>query len=135
MATWVRSPQVDEMDALENKDRRLYFKWGVEPSYWLLPKLRVSMRFDRVILDIYDSQNSFRVLSPKIAFPLDNWGEVFVQYSHYWYGDKVQLRPARCRSRASPTATCSSCRRRSSGSSDDTYSEAIVRDSRYDRLR
>ena len=45
------------------------------------------------------------------------WGEMFFQYSHYWYGDKVQLRPgqvpletdARQRRR-------SSCRRRSSGS-------------------
>jgi hypothetical protein len=93
MATWVRSPQVDEMDALHNKDRRLYVKWGVEPSYLVLPKLRVSARFDRVILDVYDAENSFRVLSPKIAFPLDGWGELFFQYSHYWYGDKVQLRP------------------------------------------
>ena len=92
MGTWVRSPQVDEMDPLKNKDRRLYFKWGVEPSYLVLPKLRVSARFDRVILDVYDSENSFRVLSPKVSFPLDGWGELFVQYSHYWYGDKVQLR-------------------------------------------
>jgi hypothetical protein len=81
------------MDPLKNRDRRLYIKWGVEPSYLVLPKLRVSTRFDRVILDEYDSQNSFRVFSPKLAFPLDNWGEIFMQYSHYWYGDRVQLRP------------------------------------------
>jgi hypothetical protein len=93
MLTWVRSPQVDEMDPLKNRDRRLYLKWGVEPSYLVLPKLRVSTRFDRVILDEYDAQNSFRVFSPKVAFPLDNWGEIFVQYSHYWYGERVQLRP------------------------------------------
>jgi hypothetical protein len=92
MATWVRSPQVDEMDPLHNKDRRMYLKWGVEPSYRLLPQLAVSARFDRVILDLYDSENSFRVLSPKLSFPLDNWGEIFVMYSHYWYGDKVHLR-------------------------------------------
>lgn len=92
MGTWVRSPQVDEMDPLNNKDRRLYFKWGAEPSYLLLPKLRASLRYDRVILDLYDSANSFHVLSPKLSFPLDGWGELFVQYSHYWYGDKVQLR-------------------------------------------
>jgi hypothetical protein len=92
MGTWVRSPQVDEMDPLHNKDRRLYFKWGVEPSYLLLPKMRISMRYDRVILDVYDSQDSFHVLSPKVSFPLDGWGEIFVQYSHYWYGDKIQLR-------------------------------------------
>jgi hypothetical protein len=93
MVTWVRSPQVDVMDALENKDRRLYLKWGAEPSYDITPRLRASVRYDRVILDMYDGQDSFHVLSPKISFPLDNWGEVFVQYSHYWYGDKIELRP------------------------------------------
>ncbi|NVB83596.1 MAG: hypothetical protein HOV81_34800 [Kofleriaceae bacterium] len=93
MATWVRSPQVDEMDPLVNKDRRMYLKWGVEPSYKVLSKLYVSARFDRVVLDLYDSENSFRILSPRITFPLDTWGELFFMYSHYWYGDKVRLRP------------------------------------------
>ena len=92
MATWVRSKQVDEMDPAVNRDRRMYLKWGVEPSYRVLPQLQVSARFDRVILDLYDSENSFRILSPKIAFPLDTWGEIFIMYSHYWYGDKVHLR-------------------------------------------
>ena len=93
MATWVRSPQVDEMDPLKNRDRRMYVKWGLEPAYKLLPKLWLAMRYDRVILDLYDSQDSFRVMSPKVVFPLQSWGELFVQYSHYWYGDKIQLRP------------------------------------------
>lgn len=93
MATWVRSPQVDEMDPQINRDRRLYLKWGVDPSYAILPKLRVSARYDRVILDVYDAENSFRVLSPRITFPLDKWGELFFMYSHYWYGDKIRLRP------------------------------------------
>jgi hypothetical protein len=93
MATWVRSPQVDEMDPQINRDRRLYLKWGLDPSYQVIDKLRLSARFDRVILDMYDSENSFRVLSPRITFPLDKWGEVFVMYSHYWYGDKIRLRP------------------------------------------
>jgi len=93
MITWVRSPQVDEMNALDNRDRRLYLKWGIEPGYKILPKLKASVRFDRVILDVYDSQDSFRVLSPKLSFPLDDWGELFFQYSHYLYGDKIQLRP------------------------------------------
>jgi len=93
MATWVRSPQSDEMDPQVNKDRRLYLKWGVEPSYMVNASLKLSARFDRVILDMYDSENSFRVLSPKITFPLARWGELFFMYSHYWYGDKVQLRP------------------------------------------
>lgn len=93
MATWVRSPQVDDMDPAVNRDRRLYLKWGIDPSYQLLPQLRLSARYDRVILDVYDSENSFRALSPRITFPLDDWGELFLMYSHYWYGDKVRLRP------------------------------------------
>jgi hypothetical protein len=93
MATWVRSKQVDEMDPAINRDRRLYLKWGVEPSYRLAKQLQVGVRFDRVILDVYDAENSFRVVSPKLGFPLDNWGEIYVQYSHYWYGNKVHLRP------------------------------------------
>lgn len=93
MLTWVRSEQVDEMDPALNKDRRLYLKWGVEPSYMLLKQLKISARFDRVILDMYDRENSFRVLSPRLTFPLASWGELFFMYSHYWYGDKVHLRP------------------------------------------
>jgi hypothetical protein len=92
MATWVRSEQVDEMDPAINKDRRLYLKWGLEPSYRIFEHLQVSLRFDRVVLDVYDSENSFRVISPKISFPLDTWGEIFAMYSHYWYGDKIHLR-------------------------------------------
>jgi hypothetical protein len=42
---------------------------------------------------MYDSENSFRILSPRITFPLAQWGELFFMYSHYWYGDKVRLRP------------------------------------------
>jgi len=93
MSTWVRSPQVDEMDPQINRDRRLYLKWGLDPSYQLVKQVRLSARYDRVILDVYDSENSFRVLSPRITFPLDTWGELFFMYSHYWYGDKVRLRP------------------------------------------
>ncbi len=92
IATWVRSPQRDEMDPMANKDRRMYLKWGVEPSYLVSPKVKLSVRYDRVILDLYDSANSFRVLSPRVTFPLARWGELFVQYSHYTYGDKVHLR-------------------------------------------
>jgi len=93
MLTWVRSEQVDEMDPAINKDRRLYLKWGLEPSYKVFPSLKLSARFDRVIMDVYDSENSFRVLSPRVTFPLAKWGELFFMYSHYWYGDKVHLRP------------------------------------------
>jgi hypothetical protein len=104
MATWVRSHQVDEMDPSVNRDRRLYLKWGAEPSYKINKRLTASVRYDRVILDLYDADNSFRVLSPKLGFPLDTWGELFVQYSHYWYGDKVHLRPGQVPLETEPDA-------------------------------
>jgi len=93
MTTWVRSDQVDTMDPLRNKDRRLYLKWGVEPGYEIRRGIRASLRYDRVILDLYDRDNAFRVLSPRLAFPLDDWGELSAMYSHYFYGDKITLRP------------------------------------------
>lgn len=93
MATWVRSEQVDEMDATANRDRRMYVKWGVEPSYRVHPRVSLSTRYDRVIMDLWDAENSFRVLSPKVSFPLDGWGDLAIQYSRYWYGDKIHLRP------------------------------------------
>ncbi len=93
MTTWVRSDQVDADDPIANKDRRLYLKWGVEPGYRFGKRMRASVRYDRVILDFHDAENSFRVLSPKLSFPLEDWGELFVMYSRYVYGEKIQLRP------------------------------------------
>lgn len=94
MTTWVRSKQVDEMSPQLNKDRRLYLKWGLEPGYLVWRRgVRAAVRYDRVILDMYDRENSFRVLSPKVSFPLDAWGELSLMYSRYLYGDKIQLRP------------------------------------------
>ncbi|HUH06131.1 MAG TPA: hypothetical protein VML75_29280 [Kofleriaceae bacterium] len=93
MATWVRSNQVDDMNPMANKDRRMYLKWGAEPMYRVRDGLHAGLRYDRVIMDLYDAENSFRVLSPKLSFPLDRWGELVVMYSHYFYGDKIQLRP------------------------------------------
>ncbi|RMH36577.1 MAG: hypothetical protein D6689_22285 [Deltaproteobacteria bacterium] len=104
MTTWVRSEQVVPDDPLANKDRRLYVKWGAEPSYALGPHVRASLRYDRVILDFHDAANSFRALSPKLAFPLADWGELFVQYTHYWYGDKIALRPGQVPLESEPDA-------------------------------
>jgi len=93
MMSWVRSDQVDAMNPLMNRDRRLYLKWGVEPGYKISDTIRASLRYDRVILDMHDAENSFRVFSPRVSFPLSKWGELFVMFSHYRYGDKIQLRP------------------------------------------
>jgi hypothetical protein len=93
MTTWVRSEQVDIENPMRNKDRRMYLKWGTEPSYDIRRGLRASVRYDRVILDVRDSANSFRAFSPRLSFPLDTWGSLMVQYTRYFYGDKIQLRP------------------------------------------
>jgi hypothetical protein len=93
MAARVRSEQVDEVNPVMNKDRRYYLKWGIEPGWRIGRHLRASLRYDRVILDLEDAENSFRAISPRLGFPLDDWGELAVQYSHYFYGERVQLRP------------------------------------------
>jgi hypothetical protein len=93
MVTYVQSDQKSDMPSI-NRDGRTYLKWGVEPSYMVkLGAVVASVRFDRVILDMDDQENSFRAVSPRLRFPLSTWGSLLCQYSHYFYGDKVQLRP------------------------------------------
>jgi hypothetical protein len=92
MATYVSSEQASELPSM-NKDGRLYLKWGVEPGYRVRPGMIASVRYDRVVLDVDDAENSFRALSPRLRFPLSGWGDLMLQYSRYFYGDKVQLRP------------------------------------------
>jgi len=93
MTTYVTSDQMSPMPSV-NKNDRVYLKWGVEPIYVIrVGALVASVRFDRVILDMSDQENSFRAVSPRLRFPLATWGSLLVQYSHYFYGDKVQLRP------------------------------------------
>ena len=104
MATYVNSEQVDDVNAMRNKDNRLYVKWGVEPAYEIRKGLLASVRYDRVILDMKDSANSFRAISPRLRFPLDTWGELAVQYSRYVYGDKIQLRPGQVPLETQPDA-------------------------------
>jgi GH15 family glucan-1,4-alpha-glucosidase len=93
MVARVDSEQVDAMDASLNKDDRYYLKWGVEPTYRVHPHIVAGLRYDRVVLDLKDAENSFRAISPRVVFPLLDWGELAVQFTHYVYGDKIQLRP------------------------------------------
>jgi hypothetical protein len=94
VATIVSSKQVDP-DPAVNRDGRVNFKWGAELGWAAVSFLTVSLRYDRVILDTKDDANSFRVISPKLSLHT-HWladGEIFLQYSHYAYGARVQLRP------------------------------------------
>ncbi|MCA9670860.1 MAG: hypothetical protein KC503_34925 [Myxococcales bacterium] len=93
MATYVKSPQQDPDNRANNRHKRLYLKWGIEPEYGIFPWLRFSVRYDRVILDMDDQENGFRVISPKLTFRIFNGGEIHGMISRYFYGNKVELRP------------------------------------------
>ncbi|HEY2749296.1 MAG TPA: hypothetical protein VGL86_31980, partial [Polyangia bacterium] len=66
MLTYVRSDQANP-DPQINKDKREMFKWGIEGAYSPLSWLALSLRYDRVILDVKDDANSFRIISPRIS--------------------------------------------------------------------
>jgi hypothetical protein len=93
--TSVRSKQVDAADPQVNRDGRELYKYGIEAGYTPLSWLGIGLRYDRVILDVKDDANSFRVISPRISLHT-HWladGEIFIQYSAYSYGQRVRLRP------------------------------------------
>jgi len=94
LITYVRSDQADP-DPQINRDKREMFKWGVEGGWTATSWLALALRYDRVILDVKDDANSFRVISPRISLRT-HWlvdGEIFLQWSFYSYGARVQLRP------------------------------------------
>lgn len=94
MYTKVTSDQKDP-DPLVNRDGRQLFKWGAEIAAWPLSFLGASLRYDRVIFDIVDDPSAFRVISPRITLRTHWMGDalLFLQWSHYVYGERVLLRP------------------------------------------
>jgi hypothetical protein len=93
--TYVNSHQDDPNPAI-NRNQRAMFKWGVEGGWRVLSFLDVWLRYDRVILDVQDDANSFRILTPRIAVGTRRWhldAEIDLQYSHYFYGARIALRP------------------------------------------
>ncbi len=91
VVAYVRSPQSDK-EPSKNRDKRTYLKWGFEPEVALWPWMRLALRYDRVILDVYDGDNSFRAISPRLSFKPFKWGDITLLYSRYIYSSKVQLR-------------------------------------------
>ena len=94
MMTHTYSKQ-QKTDPLLNRDGVLQYKWGTEVGYQPLSWMAVSLRYDWVIRDIQDNENSFRIITPRVMFTT-NWllgAQVFLQYSRYAYGERVQLRP------------------------------------------
>ena len=95
LATYTESAQKDPTDLALNRDGRTCFKWGVEPGAQILSWLGVSLRYDRVVIDIHDDANSFRVITPRLFFTV-RWylqAQIVAQYSHYSYGARALLRP------------------------------------------
>jgi hypothetical protein len=94
LVTYTQSKQVDPDPAI-NRDGRLSFKWGTELMWQPLSFLFGSLRYDRVILDVQDEASGFRVITPRVGITV-NWlvgAQIFLQYSHYEYGERVRLRP------------------------------------------
>jgi len=94
MYTKVTSDQKD-VDPQINRDGRQLFKWGAEIAAWPFSFLGASLRYDRVIFDIVDDPSAFRVISPRITMRTHWLGDalLFLQWSHYVYGERVFLRP------------------------------------------
>jgi hypothetical protein len=75
-------------------DGKKMFKYGAEVTYSVLPWLAIAGRFDHVVPDTRDMQQSFLVFSPKLIFR-NNWegtyrgGTLSVQYAAYVLGDHV----------------------------------------------
>ncbi|MBI4704571.1 MAG: hypothetical protein HY744_26000 [Deltaproteobacteria bacterium] len=91
---YVGSEQSDP-DPLVNRDERKYFKHGFELGWWALPWLGTSLRYDRLVPDTEDEPSSFRILSPRLGLRTHWYADalIFVQWSHYFYGERVALRP------------------------------------------
>jgi len=92
--TFVQSKQ-QSVDPILNRDDRKGFKWGAESAYRVTEWMAASLRYDRVVLDVDDSANSFRILSPRLSFFTSFLTRemIYVQYSRYLYNERVRLRP------------------------------------------
>jgi hypothetical protein len=92
--SYVESQQASS-DPSTNKNERKYYKYGLEYGYWALPWAGLSTRYDRVVLDVDDDRNSFRIFSARFNLRARWMGEglIYLQYSHYFYGDRITLRP------------------------------------------
>jgi hypothetical protein len=69
-------------------------KLGAEASYSLLKWFATSARFDEVMQNVADSDESFSVISARLLFRTD-WqsrDQIVLQYSHWFHGDEVYVR-------------------------------------------
>ncbi len=92
--SFIQSKQASP-DPLINRDDRKALKWGADAGWRFTEWGSVSMRYDRVVLDVDDSANSFRILSPRLSFFTSFLTRemIYVQYSRYVYNERIRLRP------------------------------------------
>ena len=91
--SFIQSKQ-QSADPLVNRDDRKAFKWGADAGYRITEWMSASLRYDRVVLDVDDSANSFRILSPRLAFFTSFLTRemLYIQYSRYLYNERIRLR-------------------------------------------
>lgn len=91
--SFIQSKQ-QSTDPIINRDDRKSFKWGFEPGWRITEWMGISGRYDRVVLDVGDSANSFRILSPRISFftSFITREMLYIQYSRYIYNERIRLR-------------------------------------------
>jgi len=92
--TFVQSKQ-QSLDPIANRDDRKLFKWGADAGYRVNTWMSASLRYDRVVLDVDDSANSFRTVSPRLSFftSFITREMIYLQYSRYIYNERIRLRP------------------------------------------
>jgi hypothetical protein len=91
--TFVQSKQ-QSPDPVLNRDDRKAFKWGADAGYRVTEWMSASLRYDRIVLDVDDSANSFRIISPRLAFftSFITREMLYIQYSRYIYNERIRLR-------------------------------------------
>jgi hypothetical protein len=91
--TFVQSKQTS-VDPLLNRDEKKSFKYGADAGYRITEWMSASLRYDRVVLDVDDSANSFRIVSPRLAFftSFITREMLYIQYSRYLYNERIRLR-------------------------------------------
>ncbi|MFO0674910.1 MAG: hypothetical protein U0169_00100 [Polyangiaceae bacterium] len=98
--SFVQSKQAD-VDPSINRDDRKMWKYGANLDYRVNQWVGLSFRYDRVVLNVDDSANTFRIFSPRVNVfthfmpPGSVFGgeQIFLQYSRYVYNERVRLRP------------------------------------------
>jgi hypothetical protein len=92
--SFIQSKQQDP-NPLINRDDRKAFKWGFDAGWRITEWMGLTARYDRVVLDVGDSANSFRILSPRLAFftSFITREMIYIQYSRYIYNERIRLRP------------------------------------------